>query len=96
MSRRHRPALYESPYDDPPGACFRYNKLLAVMKTSLASVRKALVGQMVMTEELDAMGTSMYVIYGPYTDPYLINRVLLCSGITSRSLRCGPKRLIPP
>ena len=38
----------------------RYNKLLAVMRSSLANVRKALVGQMVMTEELDALGTSMY------------------------------------
>ena len=38
----------------------RYNKLLSVMRSSLANVRKALVGQMVMTEELDALGSSMY------------------------------------
>jgi len=38
----------------------RYNKLLNVMKSSLANIRKALVGQMVMTEELDMLGTSMY------------------------------------
>lgn len=38
----------------------RYNKLLGVMKSTSTNIRKALVGQMVMTEELDAMGTSMY------------------------------------
>jgi len=38
----------------------RYNKLLAEMKRSLADIRKALVGQLVMTDELDAMGTAMY------------------------------------
>jgi len=38
----------------------RYNKLLGVMKSTGNDIRKALVGQMVMTDELDAMGTSMY------------------------------------
>lgn len=38
----------------------RYNKLLGIMKTTSENIRKALVGQMVMTDELDAMGTSMY------------------------------------
>jgi dynein heavy chain len=38
----------------------RYNGLLGVMKDSSTTIRKALVGQMVMTDELDAMGTSMY------------------------------------
>jgi dynein heavy chain len=38
----------------------RYNKLLAEMKKSLADIRKALVGQLVMTDELDSMGTKMF------------------------------------
>lgn len=38
----------------------RYNKLLAAMKTSLSELRKALVGQMVMTDELDAMANAMF------------------------------------
>jgi dynein heavy chain len=38
----------------------RYNKLLGRMEDSTKNVRKALVGQMVMTDELDAMSTSMY------------------------------------
>jgi len=38
----------------------RYNKLLAEMKRTLADIRKALVGQLVMTDELDAMGTAMF------------------------------------
>merc|ERR1711998_266693 len=38
----------------------RYNKLLAEMQTSNRSIRKALVGEMVMTDELDAMGTAMF------------------------------------
>lgn len=38
----------------------RYNKLLGEMKRSLGDIRKALVGQLVMTDDLDAMGTAMY------------------------------------
>jgi len=38
----------------------RYNKLLSEMKRSLADIRKALVGQLVMTDELDAMGSAMF------------------------------------
>jgi len=38
----------------------RYNKLLKEMKSSNASIRKALVGQLVMTEELDKMATAMF------------------------------------
>jgi dynein heavy chain len=38
----------------------RYNKLLKEMKSSNKSIRKALVGQLVMTEELDAMATAMF------------------------------------
>jgi len=38
----------------------RYNKLLSEMKSSNFSIRKALVGELVMTDELDAMGTAMF------------------------------------
>jgi len=38
----------------------RYNNLLSVTKVTLGNVRKALVGQMVMTEELDDLGTAMF------------------------------------
>lgn len=38
----------------------RYNNLLGEMRRSLSDIRKALVGQLVMTEQLDAMGTAMY------------------------------------
>jgi len=38
----------------------RYNKLLSEMKRTLADIRKALVGQLVMTEELDLMGAAMF------------------------------------
>merc|ERR1712070_217898 len=38
----------------------RYNKLLAEIKRSLSEIRKALVGQLVMTETLDSMGTNMF------------------------------------
>jgi len=43
----------------------RYNKLLGVMRVTSTNIRKALVGQMVMTEELDQMGTSMYNMQVP-------------------------------
>jgi dynein heavy chain len=38
----------------------RYNKLLAVMARMLKDVQKALVGEIVMSEDLDRMATSMY------------------------------------
>merc|ERR1712224_15924 len=38
----------------------RYNRLLGEMKKSLSDIRKALVGQLVMTDDLDAMGTNMF------------------------------------
>merc|ERR1719204_2893240 len=38
----------------------RYNKLLEVMNKSLADLQKAIKGLMVMTKELDLMGTSLY------------------------------------
>jgi len=38
----------------------KYNRLLSVMKTLLANIKKALVGEVVMSEELEKMGSSMY------------------------------------
>ena len=38
----------------------RYNKLLSVMHISLASVKKALKGLVVMSEELDALSNSLF------------------------------------
>jgi len=38
----------------------RYNKLLNVIKTSLKSLQKAIRGEMVMTEELETMGNSLF------------------------------------
>ena len=40
--------------------CIRYNKLLLVMKATLADVRKALKGLVVMSSELDALATSVF------------------------------------
>lgn len=38
----------------------RYNKLLKVIHTSLKSIKKALKGEVVMSEELEKMGTSLF------------------------------------
>lgn len=35
--------------------CVRYNGLLAVMKVNLISVQKALIGEVVMSEDLEKM-----------------------------------------
>ena len=40
--------------------CLRYNKLVEVMISSLTEIQKALKGLVVMSVELDAMGTSMF------------------------------------
>jgi hypothetical protein len=40
--------------------CLRYNRLIAVMASSLSSVQKALKGLVVMSTELDEMGTSLF------------------------------------
>jgi len=40
--------------------CVRYNGLLADMKVSLAAVQRAIVGEIVMTEELEAVATALY------------------------------------
>jgi dynein heavy chain len=40
--------------------CVRYNRMLAVMKTTLIAVQKALVGEVVMSEELEKMATNIY------------------------------------
>ena len=38
----------------------RYNKLLIIMKEMLAELQKALVGEVVMSEELDGAANSLY------------------------------------
>ena len=38
----------------------RYNRLLARMVVMLADVQKALLGEVVMSEELDAVATSLF------------------------------------
>ena len=40
--------------------CLRYNKLLVVMKATLLELQKALVGQVVMSGELEALGDALY------------------------------------
>merc|ERR1719181_1183942 len=57
--------LYPVVYDESMNTVLqqeitRYNKLLAEIKRSLSEIRKALVGQLVMTETLDSMGTNMF------------------------------------
>ena len=39
---------------------FRYNKLLEIMKLSLVNVKKALIGLVVMSEDLEKMSNSLY------------------------------------
>lgn len=41
--------------------CIRYNRLLDVMAISLAQVQKAIVGEVVMSEELDLLSNSLYI-----------------------------------
>jgi len=45
--------------------CVRYNGLLAVMKVSLAAVQRGLVGEIVMTEELEKLATELYINQTP-------------------------------
>lgn len=40
--------------------CLKYNRLIKMMRISLADVQKALVGEVVMSEELEKMGTSLF------------------------------------
>lgn len=40
--------------------CVRYNALLALMKTSLIAVQKALVGEVVMSDDLQKMASSIF------------------------------------
>lgn len=40
--------------------CLKYNRLLRIMRTGLANIQKALVGELVMSEDLEALGTSLY------------------------------------
>lgn len=38
----------------------KYNRLLKKMKVTLVNIQKALVGELVMSEELEKMGTSLF------------------------------------
>jgi dynein heavy chain len=38
----------------------KYNRLIKIMKVQLVDIQKALVGEVVMSEDLDAMGTSLF------------------------------------
>lgn len=40
--------------------CVRYNGLLAVMKATLAQVQRAVVGEIVMTDELEAIASAVF------------------------------------
>lgn len=40
--------------------CVRYNGLLAEMKVSLIKVQKALIGELVMSQDLEKMSTSIF------------------------------------
>jgi len=40
--------------------CLKYNRLLKVMNVSLANIQKAIVGEVVMSEELEKVGTSLF------------------------------------
>ena len=39
---------------------FKYNRLLIIMAEMLAEIQKALVGEVVMSEELDSMANSLF------------------------------------
>jgi dynein heavy chain len=38
----------------------KYNRLLNLMKIQLVAIQKALVGEVVMSEDLESMGTSLF------------------------------------
>lgn len=40
--------------------CLKYNRLLKIMNTQLVNIQKALVGEVVMSEDLEKMGNSLY------------------------------------
>lgn len=55
------PVLYEESMNTVlVQECIRYNKLLAAMKRSLADIQKALKGLVVMSKELDDMGSALH------------------------------------
>ena len=55
------PVMYEESYNTVlQQECMRYQKLLLEIKRTLAELQKALKGQVVMSTELENMGTSLY------------------------------------
>ncbi|RYY35163.1 hypothetical protein EON62_02715, partial [archaeon] len=55
------PVLYEESMNTVlVQECIRYNKLISVMRSSLADIQKALVGLVVMSKDLDDMGNALH------------------------------------
>jgi len=65
VGKKYETDYYESMNTVIFQECVRYNGLLKVMKVTLAAVQRALVGEIVMTEELDLLATSMYTNQTP-------------------------------
>lgn len=65
VGKKYETDYYESMNTVIFQECVRYNGLLSVMKVTLAAVQRALVGEIVMTEELDLLATSMYTNQTP-------------------------------
>jgi len=40
--------------------CLKYNRVLKIMKVGLVNIQKALIGEVVMSEELEALGNSLF------------------------------------
>jgi len=64
--------------------CVRYNRMLAIMKVTLIAVQQALVGEVVMSEELEKMATSIYdnQVPGMWADKGFLSLKPLASWIT--------------
>ncbi len=43
-----------------PQECIRYNRVISTLRASLADIVKALRGEVVMTQELEELGASLY------------------------------------
>ena len=61
MVGKQYPTLYEESMNTVLfQECVRYNRLLVDMKISLVNVQKALIGEVVMSEELEKMANSIF------------------------------------
>merc|ERR1712196_188344 len=62
LVEKRYPTLYEESMNTVlKQECIRYNRLLAVMHSSIPMFRKALKGLVVMSQELEKMGNELYV-----------------------------------